>query len=230
MGSCFSSASIGEEERARRLRISRQNSRLRNNLVQQSATKHPLEKYEIVKQLGVGSMGTVSMVRLRKRSSHDELDEENQRYYAMKAIRVGRVSGHTAGELMNEIEIVRDLDHPSIVRFFDVYYEGNKKNFIIMELCSGGDLYNRGPYSENEAKAIARQLFGAVFYMHNRGYVHRDLKFSNIMFQSPSSPYVKIIDFGLSGRYDKERPLMHKAVGTFQTMAPEVFGGNYFQV
>jgi len=242
MGSCCSTttcssienkpgaaAGIGASERTERLFLRKQNSLLRNNLLHQTTSDNPLNKYEIVKKLGVGSMGTVSLVRKKRRHAEEEKrSKQNDEFYAMKSIRLGRMSSNTARELRNEIAIVSDLDHPGIVKFYDVYYEGPKQQiYIIMELCSGGDLSKRGPYSEQQAQAIARQLFSAVFYMHDsRGYVHRDLKFENCMFEAPNSPNVMIIDFGLSCRFDPDRPL-HAQFGTFETMAPEVFGGNY---
>lgn len=70
---------------------------------------------------------------------------------------------------------------------------------IVMELCTGGDLYARLPYTEGEAAHIAKQILSAISYVHARNIVHRDLKFENIIFESkhPASP-IKVIDFGLS--------------------------------
>jgi serine/threonine protein kinase len=146
--------------------------------------------------------------------------------YAMKSIRLGRKSRAFQLELQNEIRVVSDLDHPNIVKFYQVYYQ-QKQIYIIMELCSGGDLYTRKPYTEQAAKDITSQILQAVAYMHSKGYVHRDLKMENIMFESESTnAQVKIIDFGLSVRYDPNHP-MRAQVGTIATMSPEVLAGKY---
>jgi serine/threonine protein kinase len=61
-----------------------------------------------------------------------------------------------------------------------------------MECCSGGDLHARKPYSESDANSISKQLLSAIRYMHDKGIVHRDLKFENIMWESPSSDIIKV--------------------------------------
>jgi calcium-dependent protein kinase len=67
-----------------------------------------------------------------------------------------------------------------------------------MELCSGGDLYSRDPYTEEEAARITSSILSAIGYMHSKGFTHRDLKYENILFMSndPQSE-IKLIDFGM---------------------------------
>jgi calcium-dependent protein kinase len=95
---------------------------------------------------------------------------------------------------------------------------------------SGGDLHARKPYSETQAAAIMKQVLRALNYIHGRNFVHLDIKFENIMFvnKEPTS-LVKIIDFGFAQRLDptNTRGLVQKQLGTFDTMSPEVFSGNY---
>lgn len=71
-----------------------------------------------------------------------------------------------------------------------------------MELCSGGDLYLRDPYTEEEAARIVSSILSAVAYMHRKKIIHRDLKYENILFvnESPRAE-IKLIDFGLSKKY-----------------------------
>ena len=98
-----------------------------------------------------------------------------------------------------------------------------------MELCSGGDLYARDPYNEDEAARIVQSILNAVAYMHRQGISHRDLKYENVMFVS-SHPKadVKIIDFGLSKMYGMTgQDVMSDAVGTIYSMSPEVLRGTY---
>eukprot|EP00957_Ditylum_brightwellii_P053403 4046990-Ditylum_brightwellii.AAC.1 len=86
-----------------------------------------------------------------------------------------------------------------------------------MEMCRGGDLYSRDPYTEEESARIVNSVLSAISYMHKRGVVHRD---------HPQSE-VKLIDFGLSAKYGPEDPVMSDGVGTIYTMAPEVLKGKY---
>lgn len=97
---------------------------------------------------------------------------------------------------------------------------------IALELCTGGNLYSRAPYQEMEAAYIIEQMLNAARYMHHqRGIVHRDMKFENILFVSDdfSSYHIKILDFGLSKQFKhKKIGYMYERVGTIYTMAPEV--------
>ena len=98
-----------------------------------------------------------------------------------------------------------------------------------MEICSGGDLYARDPYSEDDAARIVQSIINAVAYMHSQGISHRDLKYENVMFASthPMAD-VKIIDFGLSKKYRMTgEDIMNDAVGTIYSMSPEVLRGKY---
>jgi calcium-dependent protein kinase len=113
------------------------------------------------------------------------------------------------------VEILRTLDHPHIVKAIETFdYHGQLR--LVLELCSGGDLYARDPYTEQEASGIVQGLMSAVAYLHSRNIVHRDLKFENIMFVSKSATAeVKIIDFGLSQKNAADTHL-HDAVGTWR--------------
>jgi calcium-dependent protein kinase len=95
--------------------------------------------------------------------------------YALKSIILDRVKDAAyVDELKNEISILRSLDHPNIVKLHEVYMY-RKQIYLVLELCDGGDLYTRSPYSEREAARICLQITSAVCYLHSHGVVHRDL-------------------------------------------------------
>ncbi|CAB9509998.1 MAP kinase-activated protein kinase 2 (Fragment) [Seminavis robusta] len=150
--------------------------------------------------------------------------------YALKSIHLDRVSNSDfMKELKNEVAILKELDHPHIVKCFETFHY-NASLFLVLEICSGSDLYSRDPYMEASACTIIRSVLSAVAYMHSKKITHRDLKYENIMFstQDPDSE-VKIIDFGLSKKYaDKAR--LHDCVGTVYTMAPELLTGGYTEL
>lgn len=101
----------------------------------------------------------------------------------------------------------------------------------MLENCSGGDLYARGPYSEKASAKIVGKLLSAIVHMHQHGCTHRDLKYENVMFESrEEDAEIKLIDFGLAkksipGSGDSE--FMTAGVGTLYTIAPEVLLGSY---
>jgi serine/threonine protein kinase len=135
-------------------------------------------------------------------SSDGSQSSNRQISHAMKSIHLNRVTDAAfVSELRNEIAILKQLDHPHIVRAIETF-EHRNQIFIIMELCSGGDLYSRDPYTEEEAARILSSVLSALAYMHSKNVAHRDLKYENILFVNDSpKAEVKVIDFGLSKTY-----------------------------
>mmetsp|Transcript_6011 Transcript_6011/g.12591 ORF Transcript_6011/g.12591 Transcript_6011/m.12591 type:complete len:729 (-) Transcript_6011:177-2363(-) len=159
-------------------------------------------------------------------SLHVRRGERYEITLALKSIHLSRVTDETfVNELKNEIDLLRSLDHPHIVRPIEVFEYRNQLYFT-MEALAGGDLYVRDPYSEDEAAKHIYCIISAIAYMHSKKVVHRDLKYENCMFvnKSPNAT-VKLIDFGLSKRYGKD--YLRDGVGTIYTMSPEVLRGSY---
>ena len=106
-------------------------------------------------------------------------------------------------------------DHPSILKVYEVFTLKDSTG-LVMELCTGGDLFTRHPYSERQASNIVRQILSAATYLHNRKIVHRDLKYENIMFASPDKDdfTVFVIDFGLAKKYLYTHERLIERVGT----------------
>lgn len=98
---------------------------------------------------------------------------------------------------------------------------------MVIELCTGGDLYARNPYTEVQAADITKQILSAINYMHMRNVIHRDVKFENLCYLSsnPNDWTVKLIDFGLAQIYRNR--MMTSRVGTLYTMSPETIQGVY---
>jgi len=134
-------------------------------------------------------------------------------------------------EIQNEINILKRLDHPNIVKGYDSFNWGKKNVAIVMEHCEGGDLYSRTPYSERDASKIVSQILSAVHYMHSKGIMHRDIKYENILFEKTThDSKIKIIDFGLSKIKKENNELNNDMAGTLYSMAPEVLeGGHSFE-
>lgn len=182
-----------------------------------------MDYYDINIKLGSGGMGSVYACTRKRRNESRHGAEK----YALKAINLsmaaqGGSSSSTLEEIRAEIEYLKDLDHPYIVKCIETFeHSGNV--FIVMERCFGGDLFARDPYSEKEASRIVSQILSAVAYMHSRNIIHRDLKFENIMFEStyPDSP-VKIIDFGLAKKHSDKHKYVTGFGGTIYSMSPEV--------
>ena len=104
-----------------------------------------------------------------------------------------------------EIAALRSLHHPNIITLYDVYIT-DEKIYIVMELMSGGELFDyvvaKGTLNEEEASQIVNKVTSALVYMHSKNIIHRDLKPENLLLthkpKSGDDVDVKIIDFGLS--------------------------------
>ena len=130
----------------------------------------------------------------------------------------------------DEVKIMKELEHPNIVRLFETY-EDQAFIYLVMELCEGGELFDRiigaGFFGEREAAKIVKQMLGALVYVHNRGICHRDIKPENfLMSSSADDAALKLIDFGLSARMQPDVPLKTRS-GTPYYVAPEVLNGAY---
>jgi calcium-dependent protein kinase len=123
------------------------------------------------------------------------------------------------------VSILRELDHPNIVKLYGVYQDDDII-YLSLELCEGGSLksrLNKGALSAASVKGIAKQLFTALSYLHHHKIGHRDLKADNILFTSEGQ--VKVADFGLSRMMSCVKA--YSQVGTPFYLAPEVIRGAF---
>ncbi|KXJ76517.1 calcium/calmodulin-dependent protein kinase type 1 [Aedes albopictus] len=185
------------------------------------------DKYVIKELLGTGAFSEVRLCEHR----------ETGQAFAVKIIDKKALKGKE-DSLENEIRVLKrfsakrqenDPDktwftHPNIVQLFETY-EDKSKVYLIMELVTGGELFDRivekGSYSERDASYLIRQVLEAVDYMHEQGVVHRDLKPENLLYYNPAEDSkIMISDFGLSKMEDSG--FMATACGTPGYVAPEV--------
>jgi len=172
------------------------------------------DKYTLKDVLGTGAF---SQVRLA------ESKESPGDLYAIKVIDKKALKGKE-DSLENEIRVLRRLHHPNIVELLEVH-EDKTKVYLVMELVTGGELFDRivekGSYTEKDAADLIKQVLSAVAYMHSSGVVHRDLKPENLLYHSPDEDSkIMISDFGLSKMEDSG--IMATACGTPGYVAPEV--------
>ena len=132
----------------------------------------------------------------------------------------------------NEINILRMMDHPNILKLFEFY--SNEREFsIVTELCPLGELFDqiidKGPFDERYSAYILYQIFSAVNYCHKMNIVHRDLKPENILIVNKDEnefPYIKVCDFGTSKMFEKGI-VERRVVGSSYYIAPEVLNKSY---
>ena len=181
-----------------------------------------MEGYELGKQLGHGSFGRIWKA---VRKSDGET-------VAIKEIDFGTMLRHQKELLVNEVNILRKLKNPHVVRYIDRYVnKATKKIYIVMEYCPGGDLQSlitrtRGSgqqISEDQIWLTLAELAGALDECH-AGYekiLHRDIKPANIFIDGDG--HVKIGDFGLARNLSND--FARTRVGTPYYMSPELVSG-----
>lgn len=124
-----------------------------------------------------------------------------------------------------EIDIMKELDHPNICKLLETYEQG-RFMFFVMEWCEGGEVFDRimehGQIEQQETALLVKQVASALQYAHNRGIAHRDMKPENICFcsQDTDNNQIKVIDWGLGFYFGEAR--MKSAVGSLTYAAPEV--------
>ena len=185
--------------------------------------------YEIIKKLGEGSYGKTYKVK----------NKDSSDIRAMK--QMDKVKIPDMNLFKNEINIMSILDHPNIIKLYEIF-EDEKYFYLIIEYCDGGELLHRirernekgNPFKEKEIAEIFKEIISAISYCHDNNVVHRDLKLENILFLNKNeNSEIKIIDFGVSTILEKKEnkiKRLNSKIGTVYYMSPEILKGSYTEL
>ena len=195
---------------------------LNNDVIVSGNEVSPEKIYIKTKLLGSGAFGEVWLVH------HKDLERD----FAMKIIKKRKNKASDDKEIINEISILKKLDHPKILKVID-FYSTLKKYYIITEYCPEGELFNEiikvGKFDEGQAAFIINQILKAVSYCHKMNIIHRDIKPENIMITNREKNgclQVKLIDFGTAKIFERGQQ-ENKYVGSSYYMAPEILKRQY---
>ncbi|CAG9317771.1 unnamed protein product [Blepharisma stoltei] len=180
-----------------------------------------MEKYEVIERIGKGSFGEVS--RISRKADGKEL--------VWKEISFAKMNEKEKAQLVAEVNILREMKHPNIVRYYDrIIDKKNSTIYIVMEFCAGGDLgaiikrnrRNNDYFNEELIWKILMQVCVALLACHEREagkIIHRDIKPGNIFLDEGLN--VKLGDFGLSKIMGEDSVYAYTHVGTPYYMSPE---------
>ncbi|CAG9328952.1 unnamed protein product [Blepharisma stoltei] len=184
-------------------------------LEEAAKTRKFKEYYELGERIGNGKFSEVNICT----------EHSTGKRWAVKIVNKTKLNNQEKDMLRSEIAIMRLLDHPGVINLKEVF-DTKKHMLIVMELVTGGELFQRivqkKLFSEYAASQIIRQLLEVVSYLHDVGIIHRDIKPENILLADDSDiPRIKLADFGLS-KLAGPGDLQSLPCGTLGYAAPEI--------
>ncbi|XP_066502391.1 serine/threonine-protein kinase MARK2 isoform X2 [Hoplias malabaricus] len=193
-------------------------NRCQNPQATTSEDQPHIGNYRLLKTIGKGNFAKVKLAR------HVLTGKE----VAVKIIDKTQLNSSSLQKLFREVRIMKLLNHPNIVKLFEVI-ETEKTLYLVMEYASGGEVFDylvaHGRMKEKEARAKFRQIVSAVQYCHQKCIVHRDLKAENLLLDADMN--IKIADFGFSNEFTLGNKL-DTFCGSPPYAAPELFQGKKY--
>ncbi|XP_073727321.1 serine/threonine-protein kinase MARK2 isoform X5 [Misgurnus anguillicaudatus] len=194
-------------------------SSVRSNMLHSATDEQPhIGCYRLLKTIGKGNFAKVKLAK------HVLTGKE----VAVKIIDKTQLNSSSLQKLFREVRIMKLLNHPNIVKLFEVI-ETEKTLYLVMEYASGGEVFDylvaHGRMKEKEARAKFRQIVSAVQYCHQKCIVHRDLKAENLLLDADMN--IKIADFGFSNEFILGNKL-DTFCGSPPYAAPELFQGKKY--
>ena len=189
-----------------------------------------IDDLTLIKPLGKGAFGEVYLTT----------KQGSKQKFATKKIDKKFTSNPRAKKYLdNEINILKEIDHPNIIKLYEVK-ETNKFYYLVMELCNGGGLSDcledyqnkyKKPFPEEVVQYLMRQIMSAINYLHKKNILHRDIKLDNILVNFETledknkknmlKSHVKIIDFGFA-RHLAPAQLAYSVLGSPINMDPGI--------
>ena len=186
---------------------------------------NPDKYYKKLRNLGSGSYGTVYLAK--------NILKEN--LVAIKVIEKVPSNIIDDMEIKNEINILKSLSHPNIVKIYE-FFDTAVDYYIVTEYCKKGELfeYINNKYSERQLAVLFYQVFSGLCYLHEKKILHRDLKLENLMISEIEKDintgeeyfWMKIIDFGTAKIFERKKK-EKEIIGSSYYIAPEVLKKNY---
>ncbi|CAD5226416.1 unnamed protein product [Bursaphelenchus okinawaensis] len=209
--------STGPNSSSKGMSSSSSSSRMMSSRSRAADEPH-IGRYRLLKTIGKGNFAKVKLAR------HIPTGID----VAIKIIDKTALNPSSLQKLFREVRIMKQLDHPNIVKLYQVM-ETDQTLYLVMEYASGGEVFDylvaHGRMKEKEARAKFRQIVSAVQYLHSKNIIHRDLKAENLLLDADMN--IKIADFGFSNQFSAGTKL-DTFCGSPPYAAPELFQGKKY--
>eukprot|EP00612_Vaucheria_litorea_P001493 CAMPEP_0171455420 /NCGR_PEP_ID=MMETSP0945-20130129/2321_1 /TAXON_ID=109269 /ORGANISM="Vaucheria litorea, Strain CCMP2940" /LENGTH=346 /DNA_ID=CAMNT_0011980655 /DNA_START=139 /DNA_END=1179 /DNA_ORIENTATION=- len=177
--------------------------------------KNISETFKLGRTLGEGAYSQV------KEGTHIP----SNKLFAVKCIKKDKLPPEDEADLLEEVNILRNLEHPNIIEIYQFYKYEKDYYYVIIEYMKGGELFDRIVakqfYTEKEARDLCKVLLEAVKYLHDKDIVHRDLKPENLLMTSSNDDAsIKLADFGFAKSLNGQT--VSTQCGTPAYVAPEI--------
>lgn len=179
-----------------------------------------LKQYDVKQLIGNGTFSNVFRVE----------NKSSKLPYAIKVIGLRSLKDRELFEA--EKSVLMNVEHPNIVKFQEVI-TSKFHAFIVMELATGGDLFERihtlGHIDETETVRVSRMLVDAIHYLHQNNITHRDLKPENILYYCPGeNSRIILTDFGFASYRISDAKMLSTYCGTMNYLSPEIISGENY--
>ena len=196
--------------------------KITNDMIVSDLKTNPEKEYKMQKHLGDDVYGSIYSV----------INKLTGEYRVMKILDKSKIyTDEAEKKISREISILKTMDHPNILKIFE-FYSTSKTYNIVIELCSGGTLFEelsqKGNLEEKSVAYIIYQLLSAIYYCHKMNIIHRDLNPENILISKRENNYlyVKIGGFD-TAKMNEEGIIEKKIKETSYYFAPEIISNNY---
>ncbi|KAH7885850.1 Pkinase-domain-containing protein [Phlebopus sp. FC_14] len=186
--------------------------------------------WKVGRTIGKGSSGRVRIARHSKTGIYAAVKIVSKNVLTNSVNRLADSAEHMLLSVEREIVIMKLIDHPNIMRLYDVW-ETSTELYLVLEYVEGGELFdylcNKGRLSTSEALSYFQQIICAVDYCHRFNIAHRDLKPENLLMDKEKN--IKVADFGMAAwQASRTNGLLQTACGSPHYAAPEVIMGKEY--
>jgi len=210
-------------DRKKNIKIKNSNTKSTSKTNNKTKTNKDKNSYKIIKKIGEGSYGLVYLIKM----------ENNLSLCVLKKIDLKGLSKEELKDTYKEVNLLKKLDHPNIIKFVEVI---SSKRYleIITEYAEKGDLYNQickqvkknAPFPEKKIIDWLIQVCQALKYIHSKHIIHRDIKPQNIFLSNKGC--IKLGDFGVSKTLNNTMEKAKTFVGTAYYLPPEIIDGKKY--